>query len=61
MVFPINQIPGGSAEKQYSCLGAAGAASLREFVAGGCGYVGICAGESSSNLNMQVKVQFIHR
>jgi len=46
----MDQIPGGSAEKQYMCLKTAGAESLREFVASGGGYVGICAGVWSSGI-----------
>ncbi|MDP6368506.1 MAG: cyanophycinase [Planctomycetota bacterium] len=36
--------PGGMASGQYTALGEAGRAAVVEFVAGGGGYVGLCAG-----------------
>ena len=42
--FDVLLVPGGFAPHYEEALGAAGAAAVRAFVAGGGGYVGICAG-----------------
>ncbi len=42
--FDVVIFPGGSASTQASALGVSGRNAVRAFVAGGGGYVGICAG-----------------
>lgn len=42
--YDIVVMPGGSGSKQAKELGAAGATNVRQFVGGGGGYMGICAG-----------------
>ena len=42
--FHVLVMPGGSSGQQARALGAAGRATIKRFVAGGGGYLGICAG-----------------
>lgn len=42
--FDVLVFPGGSGSRQAAAIGEAGADNVRDFVKGGGGYVGICAG-----------------
>lgn len=42
--YDVVVFPGGAGTTQWNALGAAGQRKLRAFVAGGGGYIGVCAG-----------------
>lgn len=49
--YDVLVVPGGHAGVQGTALGAAGRKAVREFVRGGGGYVGVCAGAFLAGVN----------